>query len=96
MRVRDIDWVESKRNNVLLHVGTAAYIYHDTTSGIAGKLDPARFLRIHRSTIVNIDRIKELSPLLNGDYAVTLKSGVQLTMKSASFASFSSSSGSPT
>jgi two-component system LytT family response regulator len=80
VRVRDIDWIESKRNNVLLHVGSASYLYHDTTTGIEGKLDPSRFLRIHRSTIVNIERIKELHPWFNGDYSVTLKDGSKLTM----------------
>ena len=80
VRVRDIDWIESKRNNVLLHVGTASHLYHDTTTGIESKLDPSRFLRIHRSTIVNIERIKELHPWFNGDYAVTLRDGTKLTM----------------
>jgi two-component system, LytTR family, response regulator len=80
VRVRDIDWIESKRNNVLLHVATASYLYHDTTTGIENKLDPSRFLRIHRSTIVNIERIKELHPWFNGDYAVTLRDGTKLTM----------------
>jgi two-component system, LytTR family, response regulator len=80
IRVKDIDWIESKRNDVLLHVGTAAYPYRETTSGIEGRLDPSRFLRIHRSTIVNIDRIKELHPWFNGDYEVVLKDGTKLAM----------------
>jgi len=80
VRVKDIDWIESKRNNVVLHVGTSGHVYHDTTSGIESKLDPTRYLRIHRSTIVNIDRIKELHPWFNGDYAVTLKDGTRLTL----------------
>ena len=50
--------------------------------GIEARLDPARFLRIHRSTIVNIERIKDLYPLFNGDYGVTLKDGTTLTMSS--------------
>ena len=83
VRVRDIDWIESKRNNVLLHVGSASYLYHDTTTGIEVKLDPSRFLRIHRSTIVNIERIKELHPWFNGDYSVTLKDGSKLTMSNS-------------
>ena len=83
VRVQDIDWIESKRNNVLLHVGAMSHLYHDTTSGIESKVDPTRFLRIHRSTIVNIERIKELHPWFNGDYAVTLKNGAKLTMSSS-------------
>ncbi len=82
VRVKDIDWIESKRNNVVLHVGTSSHVYHDTTTGIESKLDPTRYLRIHRSTIVNIDRIKELHPWFNGDYQVVLKDGTKLTMSS--------------
>ena len=84
VRVKDIDWIESKRNDVLLHVGSATHLFHDTTSGIESRLDPARFLRIHRSTIVAIDRIKELHPWFNGDYEVVLKDGAKLA-RSASY-----------
>jgi len=80
LKVRDIDWIESSRNNVRLHVGSEAHVLHETTSGIEGKLDPRKFLRIHRSTIVNIERIKEMHPWFNGDYSVTMKDGTQLTM----------------
>jgi len=68
---------------VVLHAGAASHLYQETTSGIEGKLDPAEFLRIHRSTIVRIDRIKELHPWFNGDYQVTLKDGTKLTMSSS-------------
>jgi two-component system LytT family response regulator len=78
--VKDIDWIESKRNDVLLHVGPSSYVHHDTTSGIERRLDPARFLRIHRSAIVNIDRIQEIQPQFEDDCAVVLKSGAKLTM----------------
>ena len=82
LRVSDIDWIESSRNNVRLHVGKETYLYHETTSGIEGKLDPRKFFRIHRSTIVNIEKIKEMHPWFNGDYAVTLKDGTRLTLSS--------------
>jgi len=78
--VKEIDWIESKRNNVLLHVGKVSYLYHTTTQDIERKLDPSRFLRIHRSTIVNIERVAELRPWLSGDYRVTLKDGTCLPM----------------
>ena len=77
LRVADIDWIESARNNVVLHVGAETYVHHETTSGIEARLSPNRFLRIHRSTIVRIDRIKELVPWFNGDYRVTLKDGTR-------------------
>jgi two-component system, LytTR family, response regulator len=80
VRVSDIDWIESARNNVILHVGPERYVHHETTSGIEARLDPNRFLRIHRSAIVRIDRVKELAPWFNGDYRVTLKDGTHLTL----------------
>lgn len=82
VHVPDIDWIESSRNNVLLHVGKQKHVCHETTSGIESKLDPKRFLRIHRSTIVNIERIQELHPWFNGDYTVLLRDGTRLTMSS--------------
>jgi two-component system LytT family response regulator len=82
LRVADIDWIESSRNNVRLHVGKEIYVYHETTSGIEAKLDPKKFFRIHRSTIVNIEKIKEMHPWFNGDYAVSLKDGTKLTLSS--------------
>jgi two-component system LytT family response regulator len=83
VKVRDIDWIESSRNNVRIHVGATIYLMHETTSAIASRLDPKRFLRIHRSAIVNIERIKELHPWFNGDYAVVLRDGTQLTLSSS-------------
>ncbi len=80
VRVTDIDWIESARNNVILHVGGESYVHHETTSGVEARLSSNRFLRIHRSTIVRIDRIKELTPWFNGDYRVTLKDGTELTL----------------
>jgi two-component system LytT family response regulator len=83
VKVRDIDWIESSRNNVRIHVGQAIYLLHETTSAIAQRLDPKKFLRIHRSSIVNIERIKELHPWFNGDYAVILRDGTQLTLSAS-------------
>ena len=82
LRVEDIDWIESSRNNVRLHVGKEVYVYHETTSGIEARLDPKHFFRIHRSTIVHIERIRDMHPWFNGDYAVTLKDGTRLTLSS--------------
>ena len=80
VRVRDVDWIESERNHVWLHVGTERHMYPETTKGVESLLDPSQFLRIHRSAIVNIERIQELYPWYNGDYAVTLKDGTRLTL----------------
>jgi hypothetical protein len=82
VRVRDIDWIESFRNNVRLHVGQNTFAFHETTTGIESRLDPRRFLRVHRSAIVNIKHVKEMHSCLNGDCSVSLRDGTQLTMTS--------------
>jgi two-component system LytT family response regulator len=78
--VQEIDWIESQANYVLLHVGKKVYPYRETTSRLETLLDPEQFLRIHRSTIVNIVRIQELEPLPGGEYRVTLKDATQLML----------------
>jgi two-component system, LytTR family, response regulator len=79
LKVDDIDWVEAEGNYVRLHVGPVSHLLRETMKGIEAKLDPERFIRIHRSTIVNTDRIKELQPLFHGEYAVILRDGTRLT-----------------
>ena len=79
LRVEDIDWVEAAANYVKLHVGPRTYLLRETMGHLEEKLDPARFLRIHRSTMVRVDRIKELEPLFQGDYLVILHDGSRLT-----------------
>ena len=66
--------------DVTLHVGTDNHLLRETMTSIENKLDPERFLRIHRSTIVNVDRIKELRPFFHGEYMAILKDGTQLTL----------------
>jgi len=80
LRVEEIDWIESSGNYVCLHVGDEGHLLRETMSGIEAKLDPARFIRIHRTSIVNIDRIKELQPLFHGEYDVVLRNGKTLTL----------------
>ncbi|HLK63804.1 MAG TPA: LytTR family DNA-binding domain-containing protein [Bryobacteraceae bacterium] len=76
----DIDWVESAGNYVRLHVGAETYLHRDTMHHVESSLDPARFIRIHRCYIVNLDRIRELQPLFKGTYNVILQDGTQLTL----------------
>lgn len=78
--VRDIDWVEAERDYVRVHVGTKAYVIRETTTHLEGQLDPVRFVRIHRSTIVNIERVKELQPMFKGEYVVVLQDGTALKL----------------
>ena len=80
VRVEELDWIEAAGNYVHLHLGKEDHLLRETLSGLEAKLDPARFVRIHRSTIVNIDRIRELQPAFHGDYVVKLKDGTELTM----------------
>ena len=76
----EIDWIEAAGNYVKLHVGRESHMIRETMNGIEAKLDPEKFLRIHRSTVVNIDRIKELHPMFSGDYAVILRNGTELAL----------------
>ncbi len=76
----EVDWIEAASNYVGLHVGKQTHLLRETMSGLEAKLDGKRFLRIHRSVIVNIERVKELSPLFHGEYAVILEDGTQLTL----------------
>ena len=76
----EIDWIEAEGNYVSIHAGKKAYLLRETISGIEGQLDPRHFVRIHRSAVVNINRIKELQPWSHGEYHVILHDGTQLTL----------------
>ncbi len=76
--VDEIDWINAQGNYVQIHTRDAVHLLRDTMNGIESKLDPRRFLRLRRSTIVRIDQIKEMHALFNGEYAVTLKDNTQL------------------
>jgi len=80
LRVEEIDWIEAAANYLRLHSGAEAHLLRETMSGLEARLDPAKFLRIHRSTIVNIERIRELQPWFHGDYVVLLHDGTKLTL----------------
>lgn len=80
LRSDEIDWVESSGNYVNLHVGHESHLLRETMAGIEGRLDPALFIRIHRTAIVKIDQIKELHPLFHGEYEVVLRDGTRLTL----------------
>ncbi|HEV3236549.1 MAG TPA: LytTR family DNA-binding domain-containing protein [Gemmataceae bacterium] len=80
LRTDEIDWIEAAGNYLKLHAGKEFHLLRETMNGLDAKLDPNKFLRIHRSTIVNVERIKELQPFFHGDYLVILKDGTQLTL----------------
>ena len=76
----EIDWVEAEGNYVSIHAGKKSYLLRETISGLETQLDPRHFVRIHRSAVVNINRIKELQPWSHGEYHVILHDGTQLTL----------------
>ena len=79
VKVEKIHWIEAQGNYARIHVQGGGHMVRRSMKDLAANLDPARFLRIHRSTIVNIDCIKELSPLFHGEYSVLLVDGTKLT-----------------
>ncbi|MBC7798537.1 MAG: response regulator transcription factor [Pyrinomonadaceae bacterium] len=80
VKASDVDWIEAQDNYVSLHVGKTAHLIRETMQNLETRLDPNRFARIHRSTIVNIDSIKELHFDFNGDQTVLLKDGQKLIL----------------
>jgi two-component system LytT family response regulator len=76
--VDDIDWIGAAENYVQLHVGKATHLLHVTMAALETTLDPAAFLRVHRSIIVRVDRIKALAPMSHGEYVITLSTGASL------------------
>lgn len=79
LRLDEIDWIEAAGNYVRIHAGQTAHLLRETMKSFEARLDPARFVRIHRSAIVNVDRIVELRPMLHGEHTVILKDGTRLT-----------------
>jgi len=80
VRSETIDWIEADGNYVRLHAGANSHYIRGTLARLEGQLPPAKFMRISRSVVVNLDRIKELQPLFYGDYAVILVNGSRLNM----------------
>ena len=75
IRVADIDWIEGAGVYVNLHVAGKEFLYRSTLNELAGHLDPLRFIRVHRSAIVNIDSILQLQPISHGEFEIVLKDG---------------------
>jgi len=79
LKMDEIDWIEAAANYVRLQAGPQSYLMREGISHIAARLDPSQFLRIHRSIIVNVQRIKELQPCNRGEYMVILTNGKELS-----------------
>ena len=83
LRPSEIDWVESAGNYVCFHVGSQTHVSRETMHAVEQKLRVHNFVRVHRSAIVNLDRIRRLKPLLYGDYMIELRDGTKLPLSRA-------------
>ena len=78
--VEDIDWIDADGDYVRIHVGKVSHTVRETMHHLETELDPARFVRIHRSTIVNLARVKELQPFYRGEFVAVLHDGTRLKL----------------
>lgn len=79
LKAQDVDWVHAEGNYVRIRAGKESYLVRETMSDLETRLPPARFARIHKSILVNIDRIRQIQPLANGGHVVVLTDGTKLT-----------------
>ena len=79
LELDEVDWIEAAANYVKLHVGKESFLLREGIGHISAKLDPERFVRIHRSSIVNVRRIRELQPCDSGEYIAVLRDGKELS-----------------
>jgi two-component system LytT family response regulator len=80
LRTDEVDWLEAEENYVRLHAGRESYLVRGTLAGLEERLDPARFIRVHRSHIVNLASIRELHPWSHGDWMIVLRDGRELML----------------
>ena len=80
LEVASIDWIEAADYVVRLHAGGATHVLREPISDLERRLDPRRFFRIHRSTIVNLASVREMQPLFHGEYAVIMRDGTRLRL----------------
>jgi two-component system LytT family response regulator len=80
LKTAEIDWIEAADYYVYLHVGGKSHLLRETMNALGKQLDPRKFQRVHRSTFVNLDRIRELQPHAHGDYTIILHDGTPLKL----------------
>jgi two-component system LytT family response regulator len=80
LAVDDIDWIRADGNYLHIHVGPVRYLHRDTLRHVLAQLDPAQFLRIHRGTLVNLARVREVHPMFKGGAEVVLHDGTRLDL----------------
>ena len=80
LRADEVDWIEAAGNYARVHAGRDTHLLHEGLTSLAGRLDPSRFVRIHRSTVVNLDRVREIQPWFHGDAVAILRDGTKLNV----------------
>jgi two-component system LytT family response regulator len=88
VNAEDVDWIEAADYYASLHVGGKTHLLRETLTQLAARLDPERFFRVHRSAIVNLDRVREIHPLFRGDSELVLKDGTRLRLSRSRRAEF--------
>jgi two-component system LytT family response regulator len=83
VRADEIEWVDAQENYVRLHAGGRAHLVRETMTALEARLNPETFVRVHRSAIVNIDRVERIEPHLRGEYLITLRDGTRITSSRA-------------
>jgi two-component system LytT family response regulator len=86
--VEEIEWFEAADNYIRVHAGGRRHVVRETMKALEAKLDPARFIRVHRSAIVAVERIRELEGLPSGDYRITMSGGGTVSMSRTYVAAF--------
>jgi two-component system LytT family response regulator len=80
VRLDDVDWIEAADYYARLHVGGASHLLRETMDELEARLDPRRFVRVHRSAIVRVDRVRELRAVAAGRHEVVLRDGTRLPL----------------
>ncbi|HYD82869.1 MAG TPA: LytTR family DNA-binding domain-containing protein, partial [Opitutus sp.] len=80
LKAEEIDWIEAEGDYMKFHVAGRTHLMRETMARLEARLNPRQFIRIHRSTIVNVDRMRKLSPSFAGEYAVILQDGTKLKL----------------
>jgi DNA-binding LytR/AlgR family response regulator len=80
VEVADIDWVEASGNYAVLHVGGELLEIRSSLTRLESELDPKRFVRVHKSHLVNIARVVEVTPWVSGDWRIRLQDGAEVNL----------------
>jgi two-component system LytT family response regulator len=79
VKAEDVDWIDADGNYVALHACGRVHLVRDTIKSLEDRLDPEKFMRVHRSAIINVEKLRKLQPYFHGEYVITLQDGTTLT-----------------